>query len=240
MLRGANGLLNTPPKSHLAVRLRYAVPYVPWSSHFTNRGHLGPNHTRRSLVRHGQAIDDVQLWYCRLARLAPQPDSAEPASWLHAGEVRGACGCSGGVGLLLAAPAIIRLVIMVHSSRRVPRDLFARLVPRPKPSISSYQLVEQSMADTKIASIEDDAEFNTAEHRTGGDVLFADDPEMDGLSLYEKKALLVNRELDSHGMGRYQWCIFFLCGFGYLIDLMYAQVGCLESFPSYNASRNKC
>ena len=32
----------------------------------------------------------------------------------------------------------------------------------------------------------------------------ADDPEMEGLSLYEKKALLVNRELDSHGMGKYQ------------------------------------
>ncbi|MCJ1268128.1 hypothetical protein MMC22_008014 [Lobaria immixta] len=50
-----------------------------------------------------------------------------------------------------------------------------------------------------------------------------DDPEMDGLSLYEKKALLVDRELDSHGMGKYQWCIFFLCGFGYLLDLLYAQ-----------------
>lgn len=34
------------------------------------------------------------------------------------------------------------------------------------------------------------------------------------LSLYEKKALMVNRELDSHGMGRYQWWIFFLSGFG--------------------------
>lgn len=33
------------------------------------------------------------------------------------------------------------------------------------------------------------------------------DPEMDGLTLYEKKALLVNRELDSHGMGKYQWVI---------------------------------
>lgn len=52
-----------------------------------------------------------------------------------------------------------------------------------------------------------------------------DDPELEGLSLYEKKALLVNRELDSHGMGRYQWYIFFLCGFGYLLDLLYAQVG---------------
>lgn len=31
------------------------------------------------------------------------------------------------------------------------------------------------------------------------------DPEMEGLTLYEKKALLVNRELNSHGMGKYQW-----------------------------------
>ena len=50
-----------------------------------------------------------------------------------------------------------------------------------------------------------------------------DDPELDGLTLYEKKALLVNRELDAHGMGKYQWYIFFLCGFGYLLDLLYAQ-----------------
>ena len=49
------------------------------------------------------------------------------------------------------------------------------------------------------------------------------DPEMEGLTLYERKALIVNREIDSMGMGRYQWCIFFLCGFGYLLDLMWAQ-----------------
>lgn len=35
-----------------------------------------------------------------------------------------------------------------------------------------------------------------------------DDPEMDGLSLYEKKALLIDRELDSHGMGKYQVCLY--------------------------------
>lgn len=32
-----------------------------------------------------------------------------------------------------------------------------------------------------------------------------DDPEMDGLTLYEKKALLVNREFNAQGMGKYQW-----------------------------------
>lgn len=42
----------------------------------------------------------------------------------------------------------------------------------------------------------------------------AGDPEMDGLTLYGKKALLVHRELDSQGTGKYQWYNFFLCGLG--------------------------
>ncbi|KAH9882122.1 hypothetical protein J1614_001294 [Plenodomus biglobosus] len=43
------------------------------------------------------------------------------------------------------------------------------------------------------------------------------------LSLYERKCLLINREIDILGMGRYQWSIWALCGLGYLIDLMWAQ-----------------
>ncbi|KAK5051432.1 hypothetical protein LTR84_003084 [Exophiala bonariae] len=43
------------------------------------------------------------------------------------------------------------------------------------------------------------------------------------LSIHSQKALLVNRELDEQGMGRYQWMVFFLCGFGYLLDLLWAQ-----------------
>jgi hypothetical protein len=49
------------------------------------------------------------------------------------------------------------------------------------------------------------------------------DPDFEGLTLYEKKALLVNRELDRQGMGRYQWMVFLLCGFGYFLDLLWAQ-----------------
>jgi hypothetical protein len=45
----------------------------------------------------------------------------------------------------------------------------------------------------------------------------------DGLSLYEKKCILINREIDLMGMGRYQWSLWALCGCGYLIDLMWAQ-----------------
>lgn len=44
-----------------------------------------------------------------------------------------------------------------------------------------------------------------------------------GATLYEKKCMIVNHEIDRIGMGRYQWCIFGLCGFGYLLDLMWAQ-----------------
>ena len=33
-----------------------------------------------------------------------------------------------------------------------------------------------------------------------------------GLTLYEKKCVLVNREIDNMGMGRYQWCLWGLCG----------------------------
>ncbi|KAF7795302.1 hypothetical protein EIP86_006456 [Pleurotus ostreatoroseus] len=39
----------------------------------------------------------------------------------------------------------------------------------------------------------------------------------------ELKTALINRALEETGMGKYQWCIFFLCGFGYALDLMWAQ-----------------
>lgn len=42
------------------------------------------------------------------------------------------------------------------------------------------------------------------------------------LSLYQKKCLVVDREMEAIGMGRYQWMIWSLCGVGYLIDLMWA------------------
>jgi len=50
-----------------------------------------------------------------------------------------------------------------------------------------------------------------------------DELQLDGLSLYEKKCILINREIDSHGMGKYQWWIWGLCGFGYMLDLLWAQ-----------------
>jgi hypothetical protein len=43
------------------------------------------------------------------------------------------------------------------------------------------------------------------------------------LNTFEKKAALINLELDRFGLGRYQICIWFLCGFGYFLDLAWAQ-----------------
>lgn len=50
------------------------------------------------------------------------------------------------------------------------------------------------------------------------------------LTTFEKKAALINAENDKFGLGRYQWCIWFLCGFGYFLDLAWAQgVGLIAS-----------
>lgn len=55
--------------------------------------------------------------------------------------------------------------------------------------------------------------------------------DVDGLSLYDQKCVLINREIDAMGMGRYQWYIWCLCGFGYLLDLLWAQAFGLALSP---------
>ncbi|WWD21402.1 hypothetical protein CI109_105887 [Kwoniella shandongensis] len=50
------------------------------------------------------------------------------------------------------------------------------------------------------------------------------------LTIFEKKAALINAEIDHFGFGKYQICIWFLCGFGYFLDLAWAQgVGLVAS-----------
>jgi hypothetical protein len=43
------------------------------------------------------------------------------------------------------------------------------------------------------------------------------------LTTFEKKAALINVEIDKFGLGKYQICIWFLCGFGYFLDLAWSQ-----------------
>ncbi|SPO29150.1 related to PHO84 - high-affinity inorganic phosphate transporter [Ustilago trichophora] len=42
-------------------------------------------------------------------------------------------------------------------------------------------------------------------------------------TLHENKSMMISAELDRMGMGKYQICIWFLCGCGYFIDLLWAQ-----------------
>ncbi|SAM85651.1 related to PHO84-high-affinity inorganic phosphate transporter [Ustilago bromivora] len=42
-------------------------------------------------------------------------------------------------------------------------------------------------------------------------------------TLEENKSMMISAELDRMGMGKYQMCIWFLCGCGYFIDLLWAQ-----------------
>ncbi|PYH66438.1 uncharacterized protein BO88DRAFT_118849 [Aspergillus vadensis CBS 113365] len=41
---------------------------------------------------------------------------------------------------------------------------------------------------------------------------------------YDRKAKLINRAIQDIGMGRYQWQLFALCGFGWLADNLWLQV----------------
>ncbi|KAK0252824.1 hypothetical protein LTS09_011981 [Friedmanniomyces endolithicus] len=62
-----------------------------------------------------------------------------------------------------------------------------------------------------------------AHHAPNGLIAGIPAAELEGLTVYEKKCVLINREIDNNGMGRYQWYIWCLCGFGYFLDLLWAQ-----------------
>ncbi|GAA6002086.1 MFS transporter [Rhodotorula paludigena] len=94
--------------------------------------------------------------------------------------------------------------------------------------VLSEEQRDASINDSPVAPSMD-ADLKSSESRL--EYLRVPDDELVGnmvysqLSLYEKKSVLINRELDLMnkasfwGMGRYQ-----LCGFGYYIDLVWAQI----------------
>ncbi|KAL1587060.1 hypothetical protein WHR41_04021 [Cladosporium halotolerans] len=78
---------------------------------------------------------------------------------------------------------------------------------------------EADEARDEHSPIPPDYEHAAASGSTGG----AAPEELEGLSLFEKKCVLINNEIDRNGFGRYQWYIWGLCGLGYFIDLIWAQ-----------------
>jgi hypothetical protein len=77
-----------------------------------------------------------------------------------------------------------------------------------------------NMDEISSGDIQNDRLDETGESQCS---LIESDHELDGLTLFEKKSVLINREIDAQGMGKYQWWIWGLCGFGYLLDLLWAQ-----------------
>ncbi|KAF4556982.1 MFS-type transporter-like protein 18 [Elsinoe fawcettii] len=111
----------------------------------------------------------------------------------------------------------------------------ARRAHTPPPLLSSPPpSAEDSPANSPRHSVDNDSRpllkmshepksVDSGSPKTAAPNDILQDPEFEGRTLYEKKCVLINREIDSNGMGRYQWYIWFLCGFGYLIDLLWAQ-----------------
>ncbi|KAI1428829.1 MFS general substrate transporter [Xylaria sp. FL1777] len=64
-----------------------------------------------------------------------------------------------------------------------------------------------------------------------GSIQDIDARDLSTLTPYEKKCVLIDREIDIIGMGWYQWSVWGLCGFGYLIDLLWAQAFGLALSP---------
>lgn len=79
---------------------------------------------------------------------------------------------------------------------------------------------DPNQATTKEDKEKEDGADSSISHRSGSII---DGLEGTESSLYEKKCMLIDREIDAIGMGRYQWTLWSLCGLGYLIDLMWAQ-----------------
>lgn len=62
----------------------------------------------------------------------------------------------------------------------------------------------------------------------------AESASIDERTLFERKAALINAEIDKFGFGKYQWCIWVLCGMGYFVDLAWAQgVGLMATAVLY-------
>lgn len=53
-------------------------------------------------------------------------------------------------------------------------------------------------------------------------------------SIYDRKSKVINKAIQDIGMGRYQWKLFVLCGFGWLADNLWLQ-GVALTLPSLSA-----
>ncbi|KAK9852796.1 hypothetical protein MYU51_008049 [Penicillium brevicompactum] len=73
------------------------------------------------------------------------------------------------------------------------------------------------------ARVSSEAERAHSEKQDESTGVMEDTTLVDNRAIFERKAALVNVEIDKFGFGKYQWCIWMLCGLGYFVDLAWAQ-----------------
>ncbi|KAJ8061160.1 hypothetical protein OCU04_010233 [Sclerotinia nivalis] len=105
------------------------------------------------------------------------------------------------------------------------------IVPLLSMNSSSLRQGKDGHDETKNIEVEDptspsdnsnDGRISPASKISSDAEALTSDSVTDGLSIQDKKILLVAAEIDEMGMGRYQWYIWGLCGLGYFLDLLWA------------------
>jgi MFS family permease len=86
------------------------------------------------------------------------------------------------------------------TDNRLPRDMATAAEQHDKEKLSHGDLLSPERSASLASELSDE-----------------------GDTLYDRKCILINREIDAMGLGKYQWCLWSLCGLGYMIDLMWAQ-----------------
>jgi hypothetical protein len=120
------------------------------------------------------------------------------------------------------------------TTRQIARAL-EKMLSTLQAGVSSTQalLLPDSMSTTSYATFQRTSLHEVSEEEAGSmkPLLESSErtnpmlehPEPEGIGLYERKCILVDREIDAMAMGRYQWCLWALCGLGYMVDLTWAQ-----------------
>ncbi|CAL5873022.1 uncharacterized protein PFLUO_LOCUS7291 [Penicillium psychrofluorescens] len=85
------------------------------------------------------------------------------------------------------------------------------------PSTSKIEIEQPD----KDASRQVNPEPEEKSHASAADILSGNATHE--LTHFEARAALINAEIDKFGFGKYQKCIWLLCGFGYFLDLAWAQ-----------------
>ncbi|SNX87481.1 related to PHO84 - high-affinity inorganic phosphate transporter [Melanopsichium pennsylvanicum] len=109
------------------------------------------------------------------------------------------------------------------NSIKMKRSNSHRLADTFKNDEAGAKSVGQENGTNEVYNSSNHSPRNGGESVKGPDELTFQDVFDPTKTLNENKSMMISAELDRMGMGKYQICIWFLCGCGYFIDLLWAQ-----------------